>query len=66
MARGLGKVIHTLREGRLFTQATLTKKAKVTQGYIAQLERGMRKSPSLHVLQRLAKALGVPVTRLLE
>jgi transcriptional regulator with XRE-family HTH domain len=66
MARGLGKVIHTLREGRLFTQATLAKKAKVTQGYIAQLERGMRKSPSLHVLQRLAKALGVPVTRLLE
>ena len=50
MARGLGKVIHTLREGRLFTQATLAKKAKVTQGYIAQLERGMRKSPSLHVL----------------
>jgi len=64
--RGLGKVIQTLREEQLLTQTTLAKKAKVTQGYIAQLERGMRKSPSLRVLQRLAKALGVPVTALLE
>jgi len=35
-------------------------------GYIAQLEMGLRKSPSLDVLKRIAKALGVPVTELLE
>jgi transcriptional regulator with XRE-family HTH domain len=31
-----------------------------------QLETGLRKSPSLPALKRLAKALGVPVTALLE
>jgi transcriptional regulator with XRE-family HTH domain len=38
----------------------------VAQGYVAMLESGERKSPSLPVLRRLAKALGVPVTELLE
>jgi transcriptional regulator with XRE-family HTH domain len=42
----------------------MAKRAKVTQGYVAQLEAG-QKTPSLAVLRRIAKALGVPVTELL-
>jgi transcriptional regulator with XRE-family HTH domain len=38
----------------------------VTRFYISQLETGLRKSPSLAVLKRLARALEVPVTALLE
>jgi transcriptional regulator with XRE-family HTH domain len=38
----------------------------VSQAYLAELERGTKKNPSLPVLRRLAKALGVPVTALLE
>jgi transcriptional regulator with XRE-family HTH domain len=38
----------------------------VTKNYIIMLERGARKSPSLSVLRRIAKALGVTVTELLE
>jgi transcriptional regulator with XRE-family HTH domain len=48
------------------TQVELAKKARVTQTYVAKLEGGDRVNPSLPVLKRLAKALGVPVTRLLE
>jgi transcriptional regulator with XRE-family HTH domain len=48
------------------TQRDLARKAKVTPGYVAQLEMGLKKNPSLAVLQRLAKALGVPVTELLK
>jgi transcriptional regulator with XRE-family HTH domain len=59
-------VIQPLREGKGFTQRDLAAKAKVTPGYIAQLEMGLKKNPSLPVLKRLAKALGVPVTELLE
>jgi len=40
--------------------------AKVTPAYITQLETGERKNSSLDVLKRLARALGVPVTELLE
>ena len=38
----------------------------VSDAYIAMIETGVRKNPSLAVLKRLAKALGVPVTDLLE
>ena len=53
------------REAKGMTQVDLATKAKVTQPYLAELEAGKKKNPSLAVLQRLAKALGVPVTELL-
>jgi len=61
----LGRVIKRFREAGEMGQRDLAKRAKVTQGYIAQLEAG-DKTPSLGVLKRLAKALGVPVGELLE
>jgi transcriptional regulator with XRE-family HTH domain len=59
-------VIQTQRQAAGMTQRDLAAKAKVTPGYIAQIELGMKKNPSLDVLKRLAKALGLPVTELLE
>jgi transcriptional regulator with XRE-family HTH domain len=47
------------------TQAALAKKVRVHQVTIARLETGERR-PSMRLLQKLAKALGVPVTELLE
>jgi transcriptional regulator with XRE-family HTH domain len=44
----------------------LARKAKVPPGYLAELEAGKKRNPSLDVLKRLARALGVPVTELLE
>ena len=45
--------------------ATLAQRAKITREYVNKLEAG-RYDPTVGVLQRLAKALGVPVTALLE
>ena len=73
--RRLGTVIRELRERAGLTQEQLARRAGVTQGYIAKLEPsnrpGQRKTvrktnPSLPVLKRLARALGVPVGELLE
>jgi len=47
------------------TQAELAKKATVAQGYISALEAGEKRNPSVAVIKKLAKALGVPVTELL-
>jgi transcriptional regulator with XRE-family HTH domain len=58
-------MLKTLREARGFNQVELAKKAKVTTAYVSQLEAGKKKNPSLDVLQKLAKALGVPVAELL-
>jgi DNA-binding XRE family transcriptional regulator len=62
----LSRVIQQMRESKGLTQRDLAARAKVTPGYIAQIELGKKKNPSLDVLKRIAKALGVPVTELLE
>lgn len=59
-------MVKALREQNGITQVGLAKKARVAQSYVAMLEAGEKKNPSLEVLKRLAKALGVPVTELLE
>ena len=58
-------MIRTLREKKGLTQEELAFKAKVTPGYVAQLELGLRKNPSLDVVRRLARALGVRLSELL-
>lgn len=63
--RRLKTVLKQLREAADLTQAQLARKAGVGQAYIAHLEAGKKQNPSLAVLQRLAKALGVPLTALL-
>ncbi len=54
------------REKKGMTQAQLAKRAKLTQAYVAMLEAGVKKNPSLAMLRRIAKALGVPVEDLLK
>jgi transcriptional regulator with XRE-family HTH domain len=61
----VGRVLKGLREARGLSQRGLAAKAKVTGAYVAMLETGTKKNPSLDILRRLAKALGVPVTELL-
>jgi transcriptional regulator with XRE-family HTH domain len=53
------------REQVGLTREQLAKKAKVTTAYVSMMEAGKRKNPSLAVLERLAKALEVPLTELL-
>ena len=61
----LDQVIREVREKKGLTQEELAFKAKVTPGYVAQLELGIRKNPSLDVVRRLARALGVRLGELL-
>ena len=58
----------TLRRVRLLkglSQDALARKARITREYVNKLEAG-RYDPTVGVLKRLAKALGVPVGELLE
>jgi transcriptional regulator with XRE-family HTH domain len=64
--RRLGAVVRRLRRARQLTQVRLATSARVSQGYLAALEGGLKNNPSLAILMRLAKALGVPVTELLK
>lgn len=57
--------LKALRRKRGLTQAALAAKAGFTREYVARLETG-RHDPPISTLRRLAKALGVPVAKMLE
>lgn len=61
-----GMRLKRLRTAFGMTQVELAKRANVTQGFIAQLEGGLKKDPSLATLRRLAKVLKVSVAELLS
>jgi len=59
-------MLKTLRLHRKLTQAQLARLAQTSQPYIACLERGGKKNPSLAVLGRLAKAMGMTIGALVD
>ena len=61
----MAKRLKTLRRRRGLTQEALAAKAGLSRTYLARLETA-RQDPTLSTLVKLAKALGVPVTALLE
>ncbi len=62
----IGARVKRIREACGLTQAELAKKARLTQGFISQLESGLRKNPGVLHVHRLAKALKVTVAELVE
>jgi transcriptional regulator with XRE-family HTH domain len=65
-SRGFGRVLRALRKGKGLGLRELAKDADVPPGYLAELETGKKRNPSLDVLKLLAKALDVPLPELLE
>jgi transcriptional regulator with XRE-family HTH domain len=61
----MGKRLKRLREAKAMSQAAVAKRAGLTREYVNKLEAG-KQDPSLTTISALAKALGVPVTALLE
>ena len=60
-----GTQIKTLRERRTLSQEALATKAGIHRVTLADIERGAHQ-PTLDTLERLAKALKVPLVRLLD
>jgi transcriptional regulator with XRE-family HTH domain len=58
-------MVKHLRQRRKMTQAQLAEKAGIHRIYVAHIE-AATKTPSLAMLERLAKALGVKVGKLLD
>ena len=59
----VGEELRKAREAAGLTQEELSSKARVDRSYISQLERGL-KSPTLDMLLRLCKALGVSASEI--
>jgi transcriptional regulator with XRE-family HTH domain len=63
--RQIGMTLKRLRKRQQLSQYALAKAAGISREYVRKLELGLY-DPTVGVLQRLAKALGVPLMRLLE
>ena len=59
----IGRTLRTLRKARGKTQADLAAKAGIHRITLLQIELG-RSKPDFDTLERLAKALGTPMSRL--
>jgi transcriptional regulator with XRE-family HTH domain len=57
--------LRRIRQAKGLSQEALAKKARLTRVYVNNLEAG-KYDPTVGVLKRLAKALGVPAAELLE
>lgn len=55
-----------LRKSKKLTQKNLSEKTGVSQCYICALEQGKKKSPSMRIVRKLATALGVKASRVLD
>lgn len=60
-----GGKIRALREQRGYTLQELSRRARLSLSYLSEIERGSKK-PSLKTLEKIAKALNVAKTQLLE
>ena len=60
-----GKHLRALREERGWSQEEFADRAGLHRTYVSAVERGVR-NPTLSVLERLAKALGIKLSELLE
>ena len=61
-----GKHLRNLRIQAGITQFDLASRAKISVQYLQNLEGKKPKNPSLETLYSLAKALGVPLGRLMQ
>jgi transcriptional regulator with XRE-family HTH domain len=62
--RQIGMKLRKLRAQKGMSQTVLAKKARMSREHLSRLESG-RYDPSVGMVQRLAKALGVSLTELL-
>lgn len=58
-------LIKKARLNKGLTQVQLANKAEIAQAYLSEIEND-KAVPSIHVYRKIAKALGVPVTELLD
>jgi XRE family aerobic/anaerobic benzoate catabolism transcriptional regulator len=63
--RRLGERVRTLRNQRGMSRKVLAQHAKVSERYLAQMEAGLGNC-SIVLLRRIARAMGLPVTQLVQ
>ncbi|MGD6802220.1 helix-turn-helix domain-containing protein [Rossellomorea vietnamensis] len=61
----IGERVKKLRQERKMSMTELADKAGVAKSYLSSIERNLQKNPSVQFLEKISKALDVPVDSLL-
>ncbi|MDQ0191195.1 helix-turn-helix domain-containing protein [Alicyclobacillus cycloheptanicus] len=62
----LGERIHRLRLEKNLSLSELADRAGIAKSYLSAIERFIQVNPSIHVIEKLASVLGVPVQYLIQ
>lgn len=66
MSNKIGKNTRTLRQQKKISQDRLSKEADLALNTIVKIETGENPNPTLETLQKIAKALGVSIEKLIK
>jgi len=66
MSSKIGEKIKKLRQQKKMSQDRLSKKADLALNTIVKIETGENSNPTLETLQKIAKALDVPLEKLIK
>ncbi len=61
----IGKNIHEIRKKKGLTLSELAEKANISKSYLSNIERELNDNPSIQVLEKISKVLGVDLKVLL-
>lgn len=64
-AKKLGENIRRIRLAKDMTQGDLCRKLEIDRAYMSNVESG-KKNPTLSTIERIAKALGVSIEKLIK
>lgn len=65
LSKQFGKRVKAIRFDKGLSQGDVARRLKLHRSYISGIERGVR-NPSLGVVEKIAKALGVTISKLIK
>jgi transcriptional regulator with XRE-family HTH domain len=65
LAESIGRRVRAAREAAGLSQESLAEMSGINRGFLGELERG-ESSPTVTTLEKVCKALGVPVSELVR
>lgn len=62
----IGENIHKIRKMRGLTLSELAERAQISKSYLSNIERNLNQNPSVQIVEKVAKVLGVDFRTLLD
>ncbi|MFZ3577240.1 helix-turn-helix domain-containing protein [Virgibacillus sp. DJP39] len=62
----IGKNIQEIRKQKGLTLSELALRANVSKSYLSNIERNLNMNPSIQIMEKLAKVLGVDLRKLID